>query len=114
MNHKEIKDTAIKLKQLFEDHSLESKDVVDAYKQCAPVIDKAIAGEIKEANTVRLPTGYFSTEFDLFHIRNLYKTAALLDMYLEGWESEEEFNVHMENVMKQASREHNELLKKNT
>lgn len=88
---------------MFKKHATESEDVIDAYKQCKPIIDRAITGEIKEPNTVRLPSGYFSTEFDLFKIRELYKTASLLDMYLEGWESEEEYNKHMEGVMTQAN-----------
>lgn len=114
MNQEAIKDTAIKLEVLFKKHTTGSEDVIAAYKQCKPIIDKAIKGEIKEPNTVRLPSGYFSTEFHLFNIRELYKTASLLDMYLEGWESEEEYNKRMEGVMTQANQEYDELLKKNT
>ena len=114
MNLEAIKETAIKLDGLFKKHATESEDVIAAYKQCKPVIEKAISGEIKEAKTVQLPSGYFSTEFDLFNIRELYKTAALLDMYLEGWESEAEYNAHMENIMKKSDQEYNDLLKKNT
>ena len=104
----------MKLETLFLRYSSESDDVAAAYKQCKAMIKKAIAGEITEVTTERLPGGYFTSHFEVIEFSDLYKAAADFDMYLEGWESEEKFNAHMEGVMKQAEQEYSELLDKNT
>lgn len=99
-NKRAVVEAASKLDALFIKYESRSADVAAAYKQCKPLIDRAKNGEINEATRERLPGGYFSTEFDLINIRELYRAASELDMYLEGWESEEAFNQHMKNILK--------------
>lgn len=91
--------TAYQLEELFLGYQQSSDDVAKAYKQCKPLIDKAKNGEISSATDERLPGGYFSTEFELINIKDLYKTASEFDMYLEGWESEKAFNENMESLL---------------
>ena len=98
-NKKAVMETASRLEALFLKYQSSSGDVAAAYKQCKSLIDRAKNGEIEKATDERLPGGYFSTEFELINIRDLYKTASELDMYLEGWESEEAFNEHMKGIL---------------
>ncbi|OEC32751.1 hypothetical protein SAMN05216600_1311 [Pseudomonas cuatrocienegasensis] len=99
-NKKAVMETASRLEKLFLKYKSSSSDVAAAYRQCKPLIDRAKDGGIDKATGERLPGGYFSTEFELINIRDLYKAASELDMYLEGWESEEAFNKHMEDILR--------------
>ena len=99
MNPKAVKETAYFLDELFRKYQSSSEDVAAAYRQCKPIIEKAKQGEFIEATEVRLPSNYFTTEFDLIKFRDLYKAASDLNMYLEGWDSEEAFNAHMEKLL---------------
>jgi len=98
-NKQAVMDTASRLDKLFVKYQSSSSDVMAAYKQCKLLIDRAKNGEIHQATEERLPGSYFSTEFELINIRDLYKAASELDMYLEGWESEKAFNEHMKGVL---------------
>jgi hypothetical protein len=100
-NKQAVIETATRLEKLFLKYQETNADVAAAYIQCRPLIERAKSGQINKATKERLPSGYFSTKFDLFNIRDLYKTASELDMYLEGWESEEAFNKHMEKILKE-------------
>ncbi len=98
-NKQALMDTASKLEKLFLYYRQSSEDAAAAYKQCKPLIDKAKNGEINSATEERLPGGYFTTEFELIDFRDLYKAASELDMYLEGWESEQAFNESMKDIL---------------
>jgi|SRR5690554_1400089 len=101
-NKKAVMKAASRLENLFIKYRSYSTDVEAAYKQCKPLIERAKNGEINGATSERLPGGYFSTEFELINIRELYKAASELDMYLEGWESEEAFNEHMKSILRKT------------
>lgn len=98
-NRMAVMETASRLEQLFIKYKDSSEDVAAAYRQCKPLIDRAKNGEIDKITAERLPGSYFTTEFDLINIRDLYKAASELDMYLEGWPSEDAFNKHMKDIL---------------
>ena len=98
-NKQAVMETASRLEKLFIKYQDPSGDAAAAYRQCKPLIDRAKNGEIEKATDERLPGGYFSAEFESIHIRDLYKAASELDMYLEGCESEEAFNKHMKGIL---------------
>jgi hypothetical protein len=99
MNQQAIIDTAVLLDKLFTKYKSESSDISAAYQQCKSLIERAKAGEFIGMTAERLPSAYFSTEFDLIGYRDLYKAASDLNMYLEGWDSEEAFNTHMDELL---------------
>lgn len=105
MNIEAIIKTAIVLDNLFKKYGAESSDVADAYKQCKPIIEKAISGQITKPKSLRLPLNYFSTEFELFNFRDLYKAAADLNMYLEGWDTEVQLNKNFRKIRANPSNE---------
>jgi len=99
MNQQAIMEKAFLLERLFIKYKDQSADISAAYLQCKPLIDRAVAGEFTAATDERLPGNYFTTEFDLINYRDLYKTASDLNMYLEGWDSEQAFNKHMKKLL---------------
>lgn len=100
MNPQAVIEKAAELERLFIKYKDESADVLAAYRQCKPLIDRALAGKFTVPTYEQLPGGYFSTEFDIFNnYRDLYRAASDLDMYLRGWNSEEDFNNHMNKLL---------------
>lgn len=84
------------LENLFLKYSKMNGDVAIAFKRCKPLIDKVTTGQITAPTSEKLDATYFSPEFDLINYKDLYEKAAELDMFLEGWGSEEEYNQFME------------------
>ena len=109
MNLTALKESAENLDSLLRKYSDEHEDARSAMKQCSPIIEGILAGRIQSPRQVPFPGYYFGTESTLFEHRDVCQAAAMLSMYLQGWNSEEEFNVHMENIMTKANSEH-ELL----
>lgn len=98
-NKNALMEAACELEELFLRYQKTSDDAAAAYIQCKPLIEKAKNGEISAPTGERLPVNYFSTEFELINFSDLYHTASLFDMYLEGWESEETYNEHMKGIL---------------
>lgn len=111
MNFVALKQSAERLDALLREYSGLNEDARSALRQCQPIIESIRLGEIHSPNQVLFPYYYFSTESSLFEHRDVCEEAALLAMYLEGWNSEEEYNAHMEKVLKRADAEEQQLRK---
>ncbi len=101
MNQQAVIEKASLLASLFQKYKDENADILAAYSQCRPLIDRAMAGEFTMATDERLPGNYFTTEFDLINYRDLYKAASDLNMYLEGWDSEDAFDENIRKIIKE-------------
>lgn len=109
MNIIGLRQSAERLHILLLKYATHNEDAVSALRQCEPIIDGIRPGKICEPNQVPLPGYYFSTESSLFENRDICEEASLLAMYMEGWSSEEEFNLEMKRVMQQANIEERQL-----
>jgi hypothetical protein len=98
LNKPSVVRVASELEALFQRYSAENADVFSAFKRCRGLIDRAKSGLIIESGE-KLDATYFSPEFDLVNYKDLFEKAAELDMYLEGWKSEDEYNEHMEKLI---------------
>jgi len=99
INKSALSSSAEELEKLFIKYASMNSDVAAAYKRCKPLIDRAKSGQIDNPGAEKLDATYFSPEFDLINYRDLYEKAAELDMYLDGWNSEEEYNKYMEKII---------------
>lgn len=98
LNKKAVSASAVDLERLFLKYCNLNRDVAIAYGRCKNLIDRAKLGQIQECGIEKLDATYFSPEFDLIDYKDLYEKAAELDMYLDGWGSEDEYNEYMEKI----------------
>ncbi|MEW7975419.1 MAG: hypothetical protein AB2810_19430 [Candidatus Thiodiazotropha endolucinida] len=102
MNIEALKNSALKVKELFEKYSEISDEAASAYKQNQVLIDEAISGEIISPTWRRVESGYFTKGEELPEYRDLFVAVAKMDLYLEGFNSENEFEEDARNRMKEA------------
>lgn len=83
--------TATKLEVLLERYASSSQDVQAARTRWQPVIDLAKRREILAPGQRSLEATYFSGEYEVVDFRDLFHSAALFDLFLQGWRSEEDY-----------------------
>lgn len=99
-NQKAVIESAKALEDLFLKYAKIDQDAAAAYKQCKPIIDRAKNGEITRITVERVKCGYFGGHFDLADkFPDLLHARSVLNTYLEGWNSEEDFNAYMKEIL---------------
>lgn len=80
-------------------YSNQSRDVAQYYRQLKRLIDLAKSEQILYPRQETIPLAYLRDDFDVSQFHEIVRYVSLFNMYMDGFESEEEFNMEIDRAL---------------